>query len=50
MMKLIIFDFDGTLADTRKLIVRTMQETIKILELEARTDEECASMIGNNRL
>ena len=46
MMKLIIFDFDGTLADTRELIVRTMQETIKILELEARTDEECASMIG----
>lgn len=45
-MKLIIFDFDGTLADTRELIVRTMQETIEILKLEARTDEECASMIG----
>lgn len=45
-MKLIIFDFDGTLADTRELIVRTMQETITTLGLEARTDEECASMIG----
>ena len=30
-MKLIIFDFDGTLADTRQLIVETMQETIQQL-------------------
>ncbi|MBO5014604.1 MAG: HAD hydrolase-like protein, partial [Bacteroidaceae bacterium] len=26
-MKLIIFDFDGTLGDTRQLIVETMQQT-----------------------
>ena len=45
-MKLIIFDFDGTLADTRELIVKTMQQTISALELSPRTDEQCASMIG----
>lgn len=45
-MKLIIFDFDGTLGDTRELIVRTMQQTICELGLESRTDEQCASMIG----
>ena len=45
-MKLIIFDFDGTLADTRGLIVKTMQQTLEALGLESRTDEQCASMIG----
>ena len=45
-MKLIILDFDGTLADTRGLIVQTMQQTIASLGLEPRTDEQCASMIG----
>ena len=45
-MKLIILDFDGTLADTRELIVLTMQQTIQELGLEARTDEQCAGMIG----
>ena len=45
-MKLIILDFDGTLTDTRDLIVITMQQTIQELGLESRTDEQCASMIG----
>ena len=45
-MKLIIFDFDGTLADTRQLIVETMQQTIQALDLTPCTDEQCASMIG----
>ena len=45
-MKLIILDFDGTLADTRGLIVKTMQQTIASLGLDSRTDDECASMIG----
>ena len=45
-MKLIIFDFDGTLADTRQLIVKTMQQTIQALDLDSRTDDQCASMIG----
>lgn len=45
-MKLVILDFDGTLADTRGLIVKTMQQTIDILGLESRTDDQCAAMIG----
>jgi HAD superfamily hydrolase (TIGR01509 family) len=45
-MKLIILDFDGTLADTRGLIVMTMQQTIQELGLESRTDDQCAAMIG----
>ena len=45
-MKLIILDFDGTLADTRGLIVKTMQQTLDALGLEPRTDDECAAMIG----
>lgn len=45
-MKLIILDFDGTLADTRGLIVMTMQQTLEALGLESRTDDQCASMIG----
>ena len=45
-MKLIILDFDGTLADTRGLIVKTMQQTLDVLGLESRTDDQCAAMIG----
>ena len=45
-MKLIILDFDGTLADTRGLIVMTMQQTIQVLGLDSRTDDQCAAMIG----
>ena len=45
-MKLIILDFDGTLADTRGLIVKTMQQTLDALGLESLTDEQCAAMIG----
>ena len=41
-----ILDFDGTLGDTTALIVRTTQAAIKELGLPARSDEECASMIG----
>jgi len=46
MIKLIIFDFDGTLGDTRRNIVTTMQMTIAELGLSGRTDAECASKIG----
>ena len=45
-MKLIIFDFDGTLGDTRDLIVKTMQQTIHALGLESRTDDQSGAMIG----
>ena len=45
-IKLIIFDFDGTLGDTRRNIVTTMQMTIKELQLPSRTEAECAATIG----
>ena len=44
--KIVILDFDGTLADTTGVILNAMQATIKELGLPARTDRECASMIG----
>lgn len=37
----LIFDFDGTLADTAPLIITTMQTTIHELQLPPRTDIEC---------
>jgi phosphoglycolate phosphatase len=46
MTKLIIFDFDGTLGDTRRNIVTTMQMTARALGLPGRTDDECAATIG----
>lgn len=42
----IILDFDGTLADTRSIIVGTMQQTLRALNLPSRTDAQCAAMIG----
>ena len=44
--RLIIFDFDGTLGDTRGNIVTTMQGTIAELRLPFRSEEQCASTIG----
>ena len=44
--RIIILDFDGTLADTTGVIIRTMQATIKELGLPSRTDQQCAAMIG----
>ena len=43
---LIIFDFDGTLGDTRRNIVTTMQMTRAELHLPNRSEEECAATIG----
>ena len=45
-VKIAILDFDGTLGDTTSVIIKTMQATISELGLPARTDEECAAMIG----
>ena len=44
--ELIIFDFDGTLGDTRRNIVTTMQMTIAELHLPNRSEEDCAATIG----
>ena len=45
-IELVIFDFDGTLGDTRRNIVTTMQMTIAELGMSSRSDAECASTIG----
>lgn len=42
----VIFDFDGTLADTRKLIVTAKQEMMKELGLKVLDEKTCASSIG----
>lgn len=44
--RIVIFDFDGTLGDTRNVIIKTMQATIKELGLPERSDAECQAMIG----
>ena len=43
---LIILDFDGTLCDTRKTIVRTLQMTMEKLCLPVADEYACASTIG----
>ena len=45
-IKLVIFDFDGTIADTRKAIVVAKQKTMEKLGLEVADEETCASTIG----
>ncbi|MCR4689944.1 MAG: HAD-IA family hydrolase [Lachnospiraceae bacterium] len=45
-IRVVIFDFDGTLADTRAPIVTAKQETMKHAGLEVMDEEACASTIG----
>ena len=45
-MKLIIFDFDGTLGDTRHNIIMTMQQTMEELGLQVIDEKTCAATIG----
>lgn len=45
-IKSILFDFDGTLADTRSTIVRTVQLTLRKLGLPALSEEAIRPMIG----
>lgn len=44
--KLIIFDFDGTLADTTAIILATYRLAIAALGTEGRSDAECRATIG----
>ena len=44
--KHIIFDFDGTLGDTRHTIVETFQATMREMNLEVRGEAECVATIG----
>ena len=45
-IRLIIFDFDGTLGDTRRNIVVTMQNVMRELHLTVQDEKTCASTIG----
>lgn len=45
-IKLIIFDFDGTLGDTRANIIMTMQETMHVLGYPVAGEEAIAATIG----
>ena len=45
-IKLVIFDFDGTLADTKENIILTFQMTMKELGVETKSRQECAATIG----
>ena len=45
-IKLVIFDFDGTLADTKENIILTFQMTMKELGVEIKSRQECAATIG----
>ncbi len=45
-IKAILFDFDGTLADTAPGIVNTMQETFKAMQLPVPTEEAVRQTIG----
>lgn len=44
--RVIIFDFDGTLADTREAIITAKQETSRQLGLSIASEQEYASTIG----
>jgi phosphoglycolate phosphatase len=45
-VRLVIFDWDGTLMDSAQQIVSAMQASIEDLKLETRTDEACKDIIG----
>ena len=44
--KLIIFDFDGTLCDTRRNIIIAFRATMERLGLDMRDEETCGATIG----
>ena len=45
-MQLIIFDFDGTLGDTRQNIIKTFRDAIAALRLPERDEKTLAATIG----
>lgn len=46
MTRLLILDFDGTIGDTKQVIVSTLQATLQVHGLPGATDEACAATIG----
>ena len=45
-IKNLIFDFDGTIADTAPLIIKTMQATMRVMKLPLKDNNECRAVIG----
>ena len=45
-IKLAIFDFDGTIMDTREAIVLAKQETMRQMGLPVADEQACAGTIG----
>lgn len=45
-MKYILLDFDGTIGDSKALIVRTFQDSMRRMGKEVKSAEECAATIG----
>ena len=45
-IKLIIFDFDGTIVDTQKTIIVSKQETLRQMGLNVASEQACADTIG----
>lgn len=46
MFRNVILDFDGTIADTQTLIVKTLQDTMSLHELPVLPSDECSKTIG----
>jgi len=46
MIKLVVFDFDGTLADTRELIIKTNQAVMREMNYPVASDEAIIATIG----
>lgn len=46
MLKTVIFDFDGTLADTLPIVYKSFQHIFKTYRNEEKTDEEVKAMFG----
>ncbi len=47
MVKVCIFDLDGTLGDTRQSLVRSVEQTLARMGLPPITEEQCISFVGN---
>ena len=46
MKKIVILDFDGTIADTKPVILNTFHRTFDAMHLPQHSDEEIAATIG----
>ncbi len=49
MKKIVILDFDGTIADTKPVILNTFHRTFDAMHLPQHSDEEIAATIGRRK-